>query len=323
MCTAVSVCGREHYFGRNLDFTFEFGQKVTITPRNYVFIFRNGDKIENHEAIIGMAVTEENFPLYFEGTNESGLSVAGLYFQGNAVYNETLNGKVNVASFELIPWILCKCKTAEEAKLLLMNVNITNEAFNDKLKPSPLHWIIADKNTALTLEATKEGTKVYENPAGVLTNNPEFPFHMYNLNNYMSVTAKEPENKFSDRLCLSAYSKGMGAIGLPGDNSSSSRFIRASFAALNAVWCDEERENLRQFFHILHSVFQQKGTVEADGSYEMTNYTSCCNTDKGIYYYTTYYNGNISAVSMHNENLSDDKIISYEIEKTEKINFQN
>ncbi len=323
MCTAVSAGGKNHYFGRNLDFTFEFGQKVTVTPRNYVFRFRNGEVIESHEAIIGMAITEDNFPLYFEGTNESGLSVAGLYFPGNAKYNAPSEGKENVASFELIPLILCKCKTAIDAEKLLENINITDEAFSEKFQPSPLHWIIADKNKALTLEATKDGLKLYDNPVGVLTNNPEFPCHMFNLSNYMGITAEEPENKFSDKLKLSAYSKGMGAIGLPGDNSSSSRFVRASFVAQNSFWNSSEKENVRQFFHILYSVYQQKGTVKADGGYEMTNYSSCCDTDKGIYYYTTYYNGNISAVSMHRENLSGDRIISYEIIKNEKINFQN
>ncbi len=323
MCTAVSVCGKNHYFGRNLDFTFEFGEKITITPRNYVFNFRNGEVIKSHEAIIGMAISEDNYPLYFEGTNESGLSVAGLYFPGNACYNEPRKGRINVASFELIPWILCKCKAADGAEMILSEINITNEAFSEKIKPTPLHWIIADKNKALTLEITKEGTKIYKNPVGVLTNNPEFPYHIYNLNNYMSVSAEEPENKFSASLDLEPYSKGMGAIGLPGDNSSVSRFIRAAFAAQNAVWSEDENKNIRQFFHILHSVFQQKGTVRTKGGYEMTNYTSCCDTDKGVYYYTTYYNGNISAVSMQNENLSGDKIISYEIKKEEKINLQN
>lgn len=323
MCTAVSVRGKNHYFGRNLDFSYEFGQKVTITPRNYVFKFRNGETVKSHDAIIGMAITEDNFPLYFEGTNESGLSVAGLYFPGNACYNKPCYDKINVASFELIPWILCKCKKAEEAEKILKTINITNDAFNEKFQPSPLHWIIADKDKAFTLESTKDGLNIYENPAGVLTNNPEFPYHIYNLNNYMSVSAEEPENKFSASLDLEPYSKGMGAIGLPGDNSSTSRFIRAAFVAQNSIWSEDEYENVRQFFHILHSVFQQKGTVKTEGGYEMTNYTSCCDTDKGIFYYTTYYNGNISAVSMKKENLSGDKIINYKIQKDEKINLQN
>ncbi|MBR2471790.1 MAG: choloylglycine hydrolase [Clostridia bacterium] len=323
MCTAISVTNKNHYFGRNLDYEHTFGEKITVTPRNYKFCFRNGTEIKTHPAIIGMALPMDNYPLYFDATNESGLSVAGLNFPDNASYMEKDDAKDNVASFELIPWILCKCKTVSDAEKLLANINITDESFNDKMPPSPLHWIISDKKKSITLEQTKSGIKVYDNPVGVLTNNPSFDMQMLNLSNYLHVSPNEPENKFSDKINLKIYSRGMGGIGLPGDLSSMSRFVRACFTKLNSVYGSTESETVNQFFHILYSVYQQKGCAKVGEDYEITNYSSCCNTDTGVYYYTTYNNYTINAVDMHKENLDSDKLVTYELLKQETISIQN
>lgn len=116
----------------------------------------------------------------------------------------------------------------------------------------------------------------------------------------------------------------MGALGLPGDLSSASRFVRVAFTKMNAFSGDSEKESVSQFFHILGSVDQQRGCCEvADGKYEITLYTSCCNVTKGIYYYTTYENHQISAVDMHRENLNGGALICYPVIQGEQINYQN
>ena len=147
---------------------------------------------------------------------------------------------------------------------------------------------------------------------------------MFNLNNYMHLSAKSPENNFSKDLNLTTYSRGMGAIGLPGDLSSQSRFVRVAFTKMNSISGDGEMESVSQFFHILNSVDQQRGCCELDdGKYEITLYTSCCNTDKGIYYYTTYNNHQITAVDMHKENLEGNELVRYPLITEEQIKTQN
>ena len=144
------------------------------------------------------------------------------------------------------------------------------------------------------------------------------------MNDYMHLSRKQPQNNFSDKLELKTYSRGMGAIGLPGDLSSQSRFVRVAFVKANSVSGKGETESVSQFFHILGSVDQQRGCCEVkDGEYEITIYTSCCNADKGIYYYTTYDNHRISAVDMRKENLDGNELISYPMITEEKINYQN
>lgn len=324
MCTAATYKTNDFYFGRTLDYEFSYCDEVTITPRNYPFSFKYLGEINTHYAMVGMSYVANDYPLYYEAINEKGLGVAGLNFVGNAHYNDFVEGKDNIAQFELIPFILSKCTTVKEAKNLLNNINIVNIPFSKDLPVAQLHWIIADKDECITVESVKEGLKIYHNPVGVLTNNPPFDKQMFQLNNYMHLSPKNPENTFSNKLNLESYSRGMGALGLPGDLSSQSRFIRASFTKMNSVSGDSESESVSQFFHILGSVDQQRGCCELDnGEYEITIYTCCCNASKGIYYYTTYDNHQITAVDMNRENLDGSTLIRYSLIKGEQIKMQN
>lgn len=324
MCTAATYKTKDFYFGRTLDYEFSYGDEITITPRNYEFNFRMGKKIENHYAMIGMAHVVGDYPLYYDTINEKGLGIAGLNFVGNAYYNDCVEGKDNIAQFELIPWILCQCENVKEVRELLKNINITNEPFSEKFPLAQLHWIIADKNEAITVESMKDGLKVYDNPIGILTNNPPFDKQMFELNKYMNLSPKSPQNNFSNKLNMEYYSRGMGAIGLPGDLSSQSRFVRVGFVKMNSVSDDDEKSSVSQFFHILNSVDQQRGCCDiGDGKYEITIYTSCCNASKGIYYYTTYNNHQITGVNMFKENLDGDKIIKYPVIEDGLVRWQN
>lgn len=324
MCTAVTYKKKDFYFGRTLDYEFSYGDEITITPRNYEFNFRKVKKIESHYAIIGMAHVVGDYPLYYDAINEKGLGIAGLNFVGNAHYNDYVDEKDNIAQFELIPWILSQCETVKEVRELLKNINITNEPFNEKFPLAQLHWIIADKDEAITLEATEAGLNVYDNPVGALTNNPTFDKQMFELNKYMNLSSKSPQNNFSDELNMEYYSRGMGAIGLPGDLSSQSRFVRVSFVKMNSISGDDEKSCVSQFFHILNSVDQQRGCCDVgDGKYEITIYTSCCNASKGIYYYTTYNNHQITGVDMFKENLDGNKIIRYPLIEDGIVRWQN
>lgn len=324
MCTAATYKTKDFYFGRTLDYEFSYGDEVTITPRNYPFSFRSMGLMKRHYAIIGMAYVTDNYPLYYDAINEKGLGMAGLNFVGNADYKEPAQDKDNLAQFEFIPWILGQCSTVKEAKTLLEKINLINTPFSKDLPLAQLHWLIADRDEAITVESVKEGLRIYDNPVGVLTNNPPFAEQLFQLNNYMHLSPRSPQNHFSDKLPLHTYSRGMGALGLPGDLSSQSRFIRVAFTKMNSVSGTSEAESVSQFFHILGSVDQQRGCCDVgDGKFEITIYTSCCNADKGIYYYTTYDNHQITAVNMHKEDLDDISLVRYPLICGEQIKLQN
>ena len=321
MCTAISYKVRNHYFGRNLDMECSFDESVIIMPGKFPFNFRYADAIEEHFSIIGAGIVRDGVPLFYDGTNEKGLSMAGLSFVGNAVYGRIKEGEINIAPFELIPWILMQCESVKQAKALLEKTNIAHIDFSSELPCAELHWIVSDDKENLVLECTDEGMRLYDNPLGVLTNNPPFPMQMFNLNNYMCLTNQPPVNTFCKSIPLQEYSRGMGAIGLPGDLSSTSRFVRAAFNKLNSVCPNSEEKRVNQFFHLLYSVYQTRGAVQLrGGKYEYTVYSSCCNTKKGIYYYTAYDNLSVTAVDMKKENSDADTLVVYPMRREGSLN---
>ena len=282
MCTAICYRSNASYFGRNLDIDRGYGEGVVITPRNYEIKMRYEKPIKAHYAMIGMATVVEDYPLYYEATNEKGLSMAGLNFPENAVYCQLAEERDNVTPFEFIPWILAQCACVDEAKALLEKINLVNTHFSEQLPLSPLHWMISDNKCSIVAEPLKDGVKIYSNPFEVLTNNPHFEYHCTNVSNYMGLSTGQAISQFAERIPMKNYSLGMGALGLPGDFSSASRFIRAFFVKENSASERNEKSNVNQFFHILNSVAMPKGSVRSANGFEYMHDSSCCNADSGI-----------------------------------------
>ena len=324
MCTAASFTNQEHYFGRTFDWDVSYGEQMIMTPRNFPLPFRKKETLTHHYALLGIAVAAGGYPLYYDAINEKGLGMAGLNFPQNADYKEYEEGKDNITPFEFIPWILGQCADMEEVKELLARINLVKINFSEQFPLSPLHWIISDGAVSLTVECVKEGVRVYDNPVGVLTNNPPFDMQMCYLSHFMHLSPKDPKNFFAEGVELKTYSRGMGSMGLPGDWSSASRFVRVAFAKLNAVAGASEEANVSQFFHILGTVEQKRGCVELEpGVYEISIYTSCCNLDRGVYYYKTYDNHCVSCVDMHREDPEGSELILFALNRSLHILTQN
>ena len=319
MCTAIWYEDGDRYFGRTLDYELSYGEQVVITPRRFPLVFRKMPPLERHYAIIGTAAVAEGYPLYFDAANEMGLAAAGLLFAGYAAYPAFVEGRDNVSPFELIPWLLGQCADLAAARSLLERVNLAAVPFSAELPLSPLHWMIADRSGAITLEVTREGMQIYENQVGVLTNSPPFPHHLLRLADHCGLSADQAVNRFSARLSLPAYSRGMGAMGLPGDATSCSRFVRAAFLKETAVPASGEAERVGQFFHILGGVEQVKGTVRSEEGLPHTLYSACYNLDRNLYYYTTYQNRQISRIELGHEPLESDRLICCPFIKEQQI----
>ncbi|MBO5358857.1 MAG: choloylglycine hydrolase [Clostridia bacterium] len=302
MCTAVSY---NNCFGRNLDLEHGYNERVIITPKNYEFKMRCTEDFAPRFAIIGMAAEVKGYPLYFDGMNEKGLCMAGLNFPNNAIYHPLDNSKINVTPFEFIPYILGKCQTVTEALERLFNINLVNISFSSELPLSPLHWIISDSKQSVTVESVKQGIRFYKNTVGVLTNNPPFLKQLEGLEGYEKLFKPQiPKNNGSDE-----YSLGLDGVGIPGDFSSASRFVRAAFIKHRSPKNLVPSEAVNQLFHILTSVAMPKGCVlTPNGECEYTRYTSCCDCKNRDYYFNTYDSGEKTRVSLKDYNLQGDKI---------------
>ncbi len=324
MCTAIHLNTKDHYFGRNLDLDCSYGEEVCVLPRNFPLEMRTMGTLEYHYAIIGMATVVQGAVLLYDGANEHGLAMAGLNFPGNAYYPELQPGKDNVTPFEFIPWILGQCKTVQEARGLLARIHLVNIPFSENLPLSPLHWMICDREEAIVVESMESGLHIHDNPAGVMTNNPPFEFQLFNLNNYRGLNVSNGENHFSKESPLDDYCQGLGAIGLPGDVSSMSRFVRAAFGRAHSVCDEDEVSSVSQFFHLLTSVEMNRGIcLVPSGHWDITVYSACINTDRGLYYYTTYDNRQITCVDMHRTDLEGDTLSRFPLITRQQIHCQN
>lgn len=322
MCTAISYRSNQFYFGRTLDHDESYQEEVTVIPRN--FPIPRLDHPAHHYAIIGMAHIANDCPLLYDGCNEKGLAMAGLNFVGFARYGCPIDNAQNIPAYSLISCVLGSCSTVADARIYLESIHITNESFSKDLPSPHLHWIVADKQESITVEACVDGLHIHENPMGILTNNPPFEQQLLHLSNFMMLTEKPPRNQFPGRKDLPVYSNGMGAIGLPGDYSSQSRFVRASFLCGSAIRESTEIGCVTQFFHILDSVGQIDGCCQLpNGNYEKTIYSSCCNCEAGIYYYTSYSNRQITSVHMHQCNLDSKQLFRYPLLLKQRIICQN
>ena len=323
MCTAISYERGGRLFGRNLDVDRLYGESVIITPRSFTLSFRKTKNVTRHYAFIGAGVEERGYPLYFDGVNEHGLCIAGLNFVDNARYFPADESKTNITPFELIPYMLSGFKSVKEALGDLGNLNITDIPFSRELPLAELHWLIADKTEAIVLEQTREGLRIYENQAGVLTNNPPFPFHREHLRTYMNLTSRIPPNNFAKTIDLTPYSHGLGSFGLPGDLSSASRFVRASFYTQNSMKYEEKIGDVYQLFHILSSVAQIEGSVYTKDGYERTEYSSVMDPDHATYYYRAYMNSDIHAVRLTEDVAESSTLTIYPLIKNSNVTYQN
>lgn len=315
MCTTVAMSNKVFCFGRNMDIECGFGQSVVIVPRNFLLRFRKCDDVASHYSIIGMAAVNDNYPLYADAVNECGLVGAGLNFPDNAHYSDAVKSdEYNVSPFELIPFVLSKCKDLCEARSLLSRTNLVEIDFDDNLRLTELHWHFADKSGSLVFECTRQGSFVYDNPLGVLTNNPPFEYHILNYGLYCNLRVQNPDDMKKCSLTeKSTIGKGLGAFGLPGDFSSQSRFVKAAFLLENSKY---EGSDVVQMFHILDSVHIVSGSIElGNGKDYYTLYSACMDADNGIYYYKSYDSPNIVGINMNDENLDSDSLLVFELKK--------
>ncbi|HDR4882866.1 TPA: choloylglycine hydrolase [Bacillus cereus] len=328
MCTSLTLQTKnfQHLFGRTMDFTLDMNQEVIIIPRRYQWNNITGETIRAKKAVVGMGINFGGRVMMADGVNETGMTCATLYFPGFATYSNHIDSnKTNVAPFDFVTWSLTQFNSVEEVRK-----SIDNIAFIDVPLPvlgitPPLHWILADKSGAcIVLEPTADGIKVYDNPIGVMTNSPEFSWHLQNLRQYIGLKSQPfAPTEWGDVL-LSAFGQGSGSMGLPGDFTPPSRFVRAAYGKQNIQGIENEEEGISAIFHILSNCEVPKGAViTEDGILDNTIYTSAMCMESGTYYYHTYDCRQIIAIHLFHENLDTAEIKTYPFQRKQKIFYEN
>lgn len=329
MCTALTLLTKECevLFGRNLDLEYNFGQSVHLVPRNYKWINIVTDKIEDTKyAILSMGVVVDRQPFLLDGFNEVGLGCAALNFPGYAYFNrEIQEDKINLAPYDIVLWILSNFKTIEDVEYAFKDVNIVRSPRVANFPQAIFHWIVADRSgRSIVIEKTKEKLSIYQNKIGVLTNSPPFDWQTTNMRQYIPLSPYQPKDVYWCEQKLTPVGNGIGTLGMPGDYSPPSRFIRIAFAKTNMSLPEDEDRGISEFYHMLNNVAAVNGSViTRTCEKETTLYSSCMNLQKGIYYYNTYYNNRINAIIMWNENLNAKDIKTFPYLNKLDINYEN
>jgi choloylglycine hydrolase len=297
MCTALALRGRSCVFGRNLDLEYTYDETVTIVPRHYPLHFRMTQSLPHHYAIIGIAYVQDDYPLYYDAINEKGLAIAGLRFPESTVYRSNATNRTGIAPFELIPWLLGQCASVADARERLSEIDLVKIDFSPALPCTPLHWLIADQTKSIVLESREHGLDIFENLVDVLTNEPPFPQQIDAL------------NRTSDDI--------------PDGYSSAARFRRAVYIKNKMAAAPIETDPIHRFFHLLDSVSIPCGQLVPTHPGMITQYSSCCDMDQCIYYYTTYENRTIQAVELYRDDPDGTKLISYPLLKKGQPHLQN
>jgi choloylglycine hydrolase len=275
-----------------------YGENIIFIPRQYKIQFKKSKSIDNHYSILGIGIYYDNYPFLFDAINEKGIGVSCLNFVGNAEYYDFKDNKINLAPYELILYLLSECSSLDEVKRELININLINVSYDSNMPISQLHFMVSSQEGSIVIESTKKGLIIYDNFLNVLTNNPEFSYHINNVSQYLNLSLDNPEGYIS---------LGQGLFGLPGDYSSISRLIRAYFIKTYILIEDmSKNDNINQFFYVLDSVLMPKGLVKEKNRFEYTLYSVCYDLENFMLYYKTYNDRKIKEFKIN----SNESVIS-------------
>lgn len=303
MCTAItlqSIQG-ENFFGRTMDFSYPIEAGLYVIPKNYEwYSTATKENYTDNYSFICIGQEIDDMLGVFDGVNEMGFAAATLYFKGYAYYDLPMKDKKAISSLDFIHYILGCCSSIDDLRTLLKNAGIIGQPDPVTNTAAPLHWIATDRSgKCVVIEQTQTGLKIINNSIGVMTNSPDFCWHMTNLRNYMAVSVHQQEEVYWGDVSLTPFGQGTGSMPLPGGFTSPERFVRTAFLKTHAQVPKSRSEAIMTCFHIMNSVSIPKGIVVTDrGTYDYTKYTAFINTNTCEYYFKTYENDQIITASL-------------------------
>ena len=322
--------------------TIEFGEsningKIVISPRGREFKALttegkiNGLKWKAKYGFVGASVVVDQF--IGEGINEKGLNAGLFYFPhyGSLAEYKKSKANISIADMELVTWILSNFETVDEVKEGIKKIKVVNIGYDDKGKPLPTaHWRIGDvKGNNIVLEIVNNGEiKIYDNKVGVLTNSPDYEWHIKNLNNYINLYSGNANSFNVNGEELFSFGAGTGALGLPGDITPPSRFIRAFFYVNTIGEVENTKLAVNKAFHILNN-FDIPIEIEFPKEYKenipkdvisATQWTAVSDLSNREFHYKTMDNSQIRKIDLKKIDFSSVKYQAFPMDN-KKDNF--
>lgn len=320
MCTSFTLQAenQENFLARTMDFAFQLNGVPIVIPKGYTWQTQLGVSESTRFGIIGTGRCTEECILV-DGMNESGLSVAELYFSNEAKYSEALEkDKINLAPHEFILWILGNVASVDELKTKIEQIHLIHAEISLLSTVIPLHYIVTDRTGACVVIETNRGLiEVKDNPLGVMTNSPELEWHLKNLSNYLSLTPTNYPSRNFLGYQVKPNGLGSGTVALPGGLSSPERFVRAVYLKEFIEKGATRKETLNAIFHLLNNFTIPKGVMlEETHESEYTQYRVAFSLTDLEYFFIPYETQEIFSIKLKDvlANLEKPKI--FEINKS-------
>ncbi|HEY7327837.1 MAG TPA: choloylglycine hydrolase family protein [Gemmataceae bacterium] len=309
-CTGITIKPKDGsvIFARTLEFAVDLKSTILIVPRGREYVGSTpteqpGLRWKNKFGIVGMNAL--NTPVIVDGLNEKGLHAGLFYFPDFAKYPEVKAAEIDktIAPWELGTFLLGTCSDVKEAVAAAKQVRVGKVVQRDFGFALPVHFILTDaKGNCVVLEYLAGELKVFDNPLGVVTNSPSFDWHLTNLSNDVNLTVSNVPKLAMGGKELKALGQGSGMLGLPGDFTPPSRFVRAVFFSKSALPVDTAKEGVLQAFHILNQFDIPKGAARSAEQGKVladyTSWTSAADLRNLRYYFRTYDNSRIRTIDL-------------------------
>lgn len=347
MCTGIQLKTTKGVpvYARTMEFGTSLHSKILVIHPGHKFTAIGptddypGMSWTSQYAIVGINAMDRE--VIADGMNSEGLAVGSFYQPGYASYMDITseNAKLSLSSIDVTTWLLSSCSNVNDVKEKIKGLQINNgipivDGKQTGTTPYPLHYNIHDTSgNALVIECINGVLFCYDNPIGILTNSPTFDWHMTNLRNYVNIS---PDNKPVTNLVTSKqkntatpFGQGSGFLGLPGDFTPPSRFIRAFALTQSVLPVDEPLDAITQAFHILSSFDIPEGvirehTLDENGdpitTYDKTLWTSACDLKNKKYYFHSRNNRTIRMVDLGNWNFHEtEEVTSMNMEDSQQV----
>jgi choloylglycine hydrolase len=330
-CTGITIKPEDGsiIFARTLEFALDLHSNIIVVPRGREYVgTAPGDKPglrwKTQYGIVGANAFD--LPVTIDGLNEKGLSVGLFYFPGFAKYQviNALDLNKALAPWELGVFLLGTCSNVNEAVAAAKNVRVGDTVQKDMGFVPGVHFIVTDATgSSVVLEYISGELKIHANPLGVMTNSPTFDWHMTNLSNYVTMNAKNVEKIDLGGKEIKGLGQGSGMLGLPGDFTPPSRFVRAVAFSKSALPVATAKEGVLQAFHILNQFDiprgAARGTEHGKEVADYTQWTTAADLKNLRYYFRTYDNSRIRSVDLKAVNLDAKALKTISMKGEEQI----
>ena len=330
-CTGITIRTQDGsiIFGRTLEFAVDFSSSLIVVPRGVEYVgTAPGDKPglrwKSKYAVAGMNAYDQ--PLFGDGLNERGLHVGIFYFPGFAKYQPVTEKDFpqTLAPQEFAGYLLGTCATADEAVEAALHVKVAEVVFPQFGFVPPFHYIVNDASgESVVLEHVDGELKIHRNPLGVITNSPTFDWHMTNLSNYVNETVSDVPKIDVGGEQIKGLGQGGGMLGLPGDFTPPSRFVRAAAFSQSALPVETAKEGVLQTFHILNQFDIPKGAARSREHGQLvadyTLWTTAADLKNLRYYFRTFENSRIRMLDLKALDLNAQDIKTISIQGDEQV----